>query len=144
MGKVSESEREALRHSAEAALAILPKLDQERAELDERIASLRAVVAAHEAMSGKRPKKLVAAVQVSAGDADKPQEARKTKRGQVYEHVDAILSGGADYPEPDIRQMIAQRFNVVYGRSTVYAALRRGREAGKYEQKERRWRMKVA
>jgi hypothetical protein len=40
--------------------------------------------------------------------------------------------------------LIAQRFNVVYGRSTVYTQLRRGSEAGKYEQKEKRWRLKVA
>ncbi len=36
--------------------------------------------------------------------------------------------------EQEIRDLIEQRFQVAYGRSTVYATLSRGIKSGKYEQ----------
>ncbi len=133
MAKVSEEEKEALRQAAEAAGPILAKLREERTDLDERIARFECVVAAYEAVLGKRPRKSVG----EAGSAQKP------KRGEVAKHIDSVLQGGGDYDEPEIRKLIAQRFQVAYPRATVYTALRRGKDAGRYEQKEKRWRMKV-
>ena len=142
MVRSSETEREALRQAAEAATGLLPKLQQDRSDLDARIASLEAVIAAWEAVSAKRPKKPGSPPQVSPAAGGAPR-GTKHKRGQAAEHVSAILGSGGDYEEPELRKAIAQRFNVVYGRSTVYTILRRGRNAGKYEQKDKRWRMKV-
>jgi hypothetical protein len=139
MVKTPESEREILRHAAEAAAAILPKLEQDRADLDERIASLKAAIAAHEAASGKRSRKLLQTTAVSG-----PSDTAKVKRGQVAQHVESILQGGGDYEEPELRKLIHQRFGVAYGRPSIYSVLRRGLKAGRYEQKEKRWRMKVA
>ena len=110
------------------------KLRREKAEIEERLAPLLLVVSAYEASLGKRPRK------PAMGSDGLPVE--KIKRGQVVEHIDAVLTSGGDYTEPDLRRMIAQRFNIVYGRSAVYTALRRGLNI-KYEKKEKRWRMKV-
>ena len=147
MVRSGETERETLRQAAEAATGLLPKLRQDRLNLDARIASLDAIITAWEALSGKRPKKpTLEFPQVSDVDVSTPRDTTtgKHKRGQAAEHVDAILGSGGDYEEPDLRKAIAQQFSVVYGRSTVYTILRRGREAGKYEQEKKRWRMKVA
>lgn len=134
MAKVSEEEKDALRQAAEAAGPILSRLREERADLDERITRFESIIAAYEAVLGKRPRK-------SAGEDTCGQ---KPRRGEVAKHIDAILQGGGDYDEPEIRKLIAQRFQVAYPRATVYTALRRGKDAGRYEQKERRWRLKVA
>lgn len=133
MAQVSEEEGEALRMAAEAVAPILTKLKEERADLDERIARCESVIAAYEAALGRRPRK-------PAGEAVPGQ---KPKRGEVAKHIDSILQGGADYDEPEIRKLIAQRFQVAYPRPTVYSVLRRGRGAGRYEQKDTRWRMRA-
>lgn len=133
VARPSESEREALKQAAMAALPILAKLKEERTDLDKRIATFENVVAAYDESLGKRPRKTT-----------EGQDDQKPKRGQVAEHIDAVLTAGGDYDEPELRKLIAQRFQVVYPRPTVYTALRRGRKAGKYEQKEKRWRMKGA
>ncbi|MFQ5827533.1 MAG: hypothetical protein ACE5JD_00055 [Candidatus Methylomirabilia bacterium] len=119
----------------------MPKLEQDRADLDDRIASLRAAIAAWEAISGKRPRKSPTPASAESAEAI---PSHPIKRGQVAQHIDAILKAGGDYDEPDLRKAIFDRFNVVYGRPTIYSALRRGRKIGRYEQKEKRWRMKVA
>lgn len=143
MAEPKQTERETLHRAAEAATALLPKLERKRAELDQKIASLRAVIAADKTMSGKGQAKPESPAHVSP-DEQKSQETTKPKRGQVTEHIDAILKSGGQYEEPELRQAIAQRFQVAYGRSTVYTALRRGRDAGKYEQEKKKWRTKVA
>ncbi len=134
MTRVGENERETLRQAAEAAQALLPKAEQDRARAVATIERLRAVVSAWEAISGKRPKK--------PEESASGEVAPKVKRGQVAEHVEAILRSGGDYEEPEIRKLIAERFHVTYGRPSIYSALRRGIKPGKYELKEGRWRIK--
>jgi hypothetical protein len=126
--RFTEPEREALRQGAFAAAPVIAKLKHERNELDIRIARLEAVVSAYEEILGKRPRR--------------EGEGGKTPRGQVGEHVDAILAGGGDYKESEIRRVIWERFGIKYARGATYTALRRG-EGKKYEQKEKRWRLKI-
>lgn len=136
MARAGENEKEALRQAAEAARGLLEKAEKERTKIEATIARLKAVIAAWEEVSGKRPKR--------AGEAPAGEETPKAsvKRGQVAEHVDTILRSGGDYEEPELRKLIAQRFSVAYGRPSIYSALRRGARADKYEQKEGRWRVK--
>lgn len=123
MVKGSEKDLEILQQAATAAAALLPQLEK-------RIASLKAVIAAAEAASNG-----------AAGSS--PSVA--VPRGQVGEHIDAILKAGGAHREQEIGKLIAQRFHVVYGRPTIYSALRRGLKAGKYERKERgKWRLKTS
>lgn len=131
MARTTQDEREALRQAAEAVRPKLEKLRQERTVLDERIARLESVVAVYEEACGRRPR------QEGNGAG-----GNKIKRGQVNEHVAAVLTGGGEHDEPEIRRMIAQRFGVVYSRATVYSALRRGRP--QYEQVGRKWRKQAA
>ncbi len=131
MPRMTEPEREALRLAATAAVPILANLKEERADLDKRIASYEHIVAEYNAvLSGRRLRK-------SSSGEDQPAGP---KRGQVGEHIDAILTGGSDYKEPEIRRAIWERFGIKYSRATTYTTLRRG-EGKKYEQKEKRWRL---
>jgi hypothetical protein len=128
--RLSEPEREALRQAAFASAPVIAKLKLERQDLDVRIARLEAVVSAYEELLGKRPKRV---------DGEAPGKA---PRGQVGEHVDAILAGGGDYKESEIRQAIWERFGIKYARGATYTVLRRG-DGKKYEQKEKRWRLRI-
>ena len=139
----ARDEKEALKQAAEAAATMIAKRQVERARIENEIARLQAVVDAWDAVSGKKPKKTPPAMRIDAHDDVPPSE--HVKRGQVREHVDAVLGSGGDYTEPELRKEMALRFNVSYGRPTVYTALRRGGVDGRYEQKDgKRWRMKVA
>lgn len=141
MTKISGSERETLRQAAEAAKSLLTKLEQERVELEERATSLRAVIEAWENVAGKRQRKMP-----PSPPQDQPAAISRGRvsRGKVAAHVDLVLQSGDAYREPEIRDLIKQRFQVVYGRSTVYATLRRGLDAGKYEQAaNNKWRAKT-
>lgn len=137
MSKVNEAEREAIRQAAEAATTLVEKLERDRTAIDERIASLRAVISAWESLSSKRPRRT--AISPAPG---KGNSTDKIKRGQVVEHIDSILKDGA-YKEPELRKLIAERFQVAYNRSTVYSALRRGEKDERYEQDSKRWRLKT-
>lgn len=134
MSRVSQDEREALRQASYAAAPILAKLKEERADLDARIARFEAIVDAHEQSLGRRPRA------ASSGDGHSAGEG--LRRGRVTEHIDAILGGGGDYKEPELRAAIWEKFGIKYNRATTYTALRRG-DGKRYEQKEKRWRMKT-
>ena len=139
----TKDEKETLKQAAAAAAGLIAKKEQERAKLDADLARLRAVVDAWEAVYGRKPKK-APGLKVDVADSVDVTEHVAVRRGQVREHVDAILTSGGDYTEPEVRKQIAERFNVQYGRPSVYTALRRGRKEGRYEVKESRWRMKSA
>jgi hypothetical protein len=132
MAKANEPERETLRQAAEAAKALLPKFERKVAELQNRIASLRAVIDAHGALSGRRARS------VAPGE---PRSA-KVKRGDVGRHIDQVLGEGT-YEEPEIRHRLVERFQVGYSRGTVYSALSRGKKSGRYEvDDKKRWGLK--
>ncbi len=59
-------------------------------------------------MSGKRPKSLL-------GTGKK-----RAPKGHVPQHIEEILKDGQEREEPEIRKAITDRFNVTYGRATVY------------------------
>ena len=132
MPRVTQDEREALRQAALAAGPILAKLKEQRADLDARIERFQAIVDAHEESLGRRPRS-------SAPDGTGVTDTMR--RGKATEHIDTILSDGGDYKEPELRAAIWQKFGIRYSRATTYTALRRG-EGRKYEQKEKRWRLK--
>ena len=131
MPRVTQDEREALRQAALAAGPILAKLKEQRADLDARIERFQAIVDAHEESLGRRARS-------STSDAGAVDPMR---RGKATEHIDVILGEGGDYKEPELRASIWQKFGIKYSRATTYTALRRG-EGKKYEQKEKRWRLK--
>jgi len=133
MSRLTQDEREALRQAALAAVPILAKLREEKSDLEARIARFQSIVDAHEESLGRRPK--------PAAPASGENLMELMRRGQVTEHIDNILAGGSDYKEPELRAAIWQKFGVKYSRATTYTALRRG-EGKKYEQKEKRWRLK--
>jgi hypothetical protein len=133
MTRATEEEREALRRAAEAASPILAKLRQQRGDLDRRIARLEMILSAYDETLGKRRRAI----------ADDQPVMAKMRRGQVGSHIDAVLGGGADYTEPELRAAIFKTVGISYTRSSVYAVLKRGEKAGRYELKDgKRWRMK--
>ncbi len=130
MPRLTDEELEALRLAAVAAVPLIAKWKAERAALDARVAKFEALVSEYEEITGNR---LLPMGGVEEG---------KPKRGQVVQHIEAVLSSGGDFKEPEIRREIWKRFAIKYSRATVYTALRRG-EAKRFEQKEKRWRMKI-
>lgn len=134
MSRTTEAEREAIRMAADSAGKLLPKLLQQRAHFESRIASLQAVVDAWKSLSAKPPR--------AAGvEAQTERSGSRVRRGQVPRHIDQILKDGGEYDEPELRKAIAEKFGADYGRATVYAALRRGRDQDhKYRQNgKKKW-----
>ncbi len=137
MSKASENERTTIRQAAKAATAMLPRLKRERANLDQRMASLEAVVSAYGALTGKR--------QNTTPAAAIPTSPNRVMRGQVVKHIDTILRSEAAYDEPTIRQKLAECFEVAYNRSTVYSTLRRFKDKKYvYDETTKLWKMKSA
>jgi hypothetical protein len=136
MARVSDSERGALRQAADTARSVLPKLRDQRASLEERIASLESVIKADELFNGTRREDSSQASSVS--DSPKSQRVRK---GQVARHVDEVLSEGTAMDEPTIREKIGAKFGESYGRATVYTALRRGARNHRYLKDGKLWRL---
>ncbi len=135
MARASKNERTTIQHAAEAATAMLPRLKQERANLDQRMASLEAVISAYGALTGKR--------QNTTPAATTPTSPNRVQRGQVVEHIDTILRSEAAYDEPTIRQKMAECFEVAYKRSTVYSTLRRFKDKKYvYDETTKLWKMK--
>ncbi len=137
MARTRDNERTTIRHAAEAAAAMLPRLKRERAKLDQRIASLEAVISAYGALTGKR--------QNTTPAATTPASPKRGKRGQVVEHIDTILRSEAAYDEPTLRQKLAECFEVAYKRSTVYSTLRRFQDKKYvYDATTKLWKLKSA
>jgi hypothetical protein len=135
VARASKNERTTIRHAAEAATAMLPRLKQARADLDQRMASLEAVISAYGALTGKR--------QNTTPAATSPTSPNRVKRGQVVEHIDTILRSEAAYDEPTIRQKMAECFEIAYKRSTVYSTLRRFKDKKYvYDETTKLWKMK--
>lgn len=115
--KSGRTEEQVLEEAAKAAATMLPLLEK-------RVAALKAVIAA--AQNGAAP----------------PDGQLGAPRGQVREHVDAILQAGGSYREREVGKLIAQRFHVVHNRTAIYAVLRRGLKAARYQRKRRgQWSM---
>ena len=137
MSKASENERTTIRQAAKAAMAMLPRLKRQRADLDQRMASLEAVISAYGALTGTRHNTTPAAAI--------PTSPNRVKRGQVVEHIDTILRSEAAYDEPTIRQKMAECFEIAYKRSTVYSTLRRFKDKKYvYDETTKRWKLKSA
>lgn len=141
MSKASENERTTIRQAAQAATAMLPRLRRERANLDQRMASLEAVISAYGTLTGKRQNTTLATTMLVA--TTMPTSPNRVKLGQVVEHIDTILRSEAAYDEPTIREKMAECFEVAYKRSTVYSTLRRFKdEKYVYDETTRLWKMK--
>jgi hypothetical protein len=137
MTRISDSERDTLRISAETAKKVLFKLAQERVLLEDRIAKLQAVVDAWDSISGKKPK--VGLILDNSIAAAKPKT--RAPKGQVSTHVEQILQSGLAYDEPALRKEIEEKLGVVYGRATVYTSLRRGLKEHKFIQEGTKWKL---
>jgi hypothetical protein len=132
MTRLTDEERDKLRGAAETAVNVLQRLRMERAEIDAKIARFEAVVQVYEEALGRRGRQ-------SQDEGGSPP--RRHRRGEVMTHINAVLEGGANYSEKELGQAITERFGVQYPRTTLTAALARGRGAGRWERKEKRWRM---
>ena len=130
---ISSDEMEILRQAAEVATSVLPRLEKERAEIDKHIANLRSLLSTWESLTGDMTETTSSVPEIQ------PQRAPK---GEINRYIDSILGDGIGYREPEIRATIAQRFGAEYGRSTSYAALRRGEREGKYIKDGELWRLK--
>lgn len=137
MARISDNEREAIKQGADAARTALPKLRQQRADMDERILSLESLIKADELFNGARKTK---AETSDVGEFGEPQRKR-VRRGQVAKHVDAVLADGIAKDEPTIRQKIKETFGENYGRATVYTALRRGAKDHRYLKDGMKWKL---
>jgi len=139
-----KDEKETLKQASEAAAALISRKQQDRAKLDAEISRLQSVIDAWDTVSGKKLKKPLP-LQINVFDEGTGTDHVQVKRGQIREHVEAVLGAGGDYTEPELRRHMMERFNAEYGRPSVYTVLRRGLRDGRYEQKEgKRWRMKIA
>ena|SRR5579863_8934943 len=127
MSRQSSHERETLKISADAAEKLILGLREEIEHINTRIARLQTIVDAHAEMSGKRPKSLL-------GTGKK-----RAPKGHVPQHIDEILKDGQEREEPEIRKAITDRFNVTYGRATVYTSLRRGFADHRYMKNGKKW-----
>ena len=135
MSKASENERTTIRQAAKAATAMLPRLKRERANLDQRMASLETIILAYGVLTGKR--------QNTTPAATTPPSPNRVKRGQVVDHIDTILRSEAAYDEPTIRQKMAECFEIAYKRSTVYSTLRRFKDKKYvYDETTKLWKLK--
>jgi hypothetical protein len=134
MTRTGDTEREVIRIAAESASKLLPKLRQEQQRLEDRVARLQAVVAAWEAVSGKRVRS------DAIGESENTGEIRvRAKKGQVPAHIEQVLQDGQEYAEPELRKAIEERFGVKYERATVYTSLRRGLKDHKYQHQGKKW-----
>jgi hypothetical protein len=131
MGK---DEKDTLREAAEAAESLLPKYERQRATLDRKINSLRAVIDAHREITGKRGHAPAEATTPPGG------QRQRHARGQIGRHVDAVLEGGGPLNEPTLRERIFEDFGIRYPRNTVSSALKRGEKAGRYTKEGGEWR----
>lgn len=131
---MANNEKETLREAAEAATALLPKFQKQRAKADNQIARLQAVIDAWAAVSGKRQKA------TSPGAAQPGVEERKRHpRGQADLHIDAALAEGRSMDESSLRDRIKELFGVLYPRTTIQATLRRGEGKKKYQSVDGKW-----
>jgi hypothetical protein len=137
MSRFSDEEREALRLAAQAAVPVLAKLEREYADLGRRISLHKATIAEYETSLGRRPRN-PASVSVEGN-------GNKTPRGQVVEHIDAVLISGVGLVEPDLRKQVNERYGTAYTRASIYSVLQRGYRVGKYEMRPDKtwWRKKT-
>lgn len=135
MGKMTDAERDALKSAAETATTVLPKLREERENLDRRIGTMEAVIAAYEASQGRRYKP---ATPVNPDDPTPPKRKR-AKKGQVSTEIESVLSD-REMELREIRDAIRQRFGTEYARNTLLTVLQR--EETKFKRiGERKWRI---
>lgn len=137
MARISDNEREAIKQGADAARTALPKLRQQRADLDERISSLESLIKADDLFNGPRKTK---AETSDVGEVSEPTRKR-VRRGQVPKHIDAVLADGIAKDEPTIRQKIKETYGETYGRATVYTALCRGAKDHRYLKDGMKWKL---
>ena len=135
MARISETERETIRISADAASKMLVKLQEQKAQLDDRIANLQAVVNAWGSISGKRLKVETGQDETELGTAIRT----RVRKGEVPANIDKVLQDGGEFEEPELRKAIADRFGATYSRATVYTCLRRGLKEHKYAKNDKKW-----
>lgn len=130
-------EREVLRKAAEAAAALLPKLERQRESLDARIAAMRKIVEGHDLMirrGGARPTEPDA----QDGDAPPRERHRRARRGRVASRVAEVLADGEPREIPAILEQIEERFGERYSSTSVRSVLNRKKDL--YQVEAGRWR----
>ena len=130
-------ERDVLRQAADAATALLPKLERKRDMIEARISALRKIVDAHELMirrGGGRPTDS----DIQNGDQAAPRERRRAKRGRVAGRVAEVLADGEPREIPAILELIQERFGERYSSTSVRSVLNRKKDL--YRVERGRWR----
>jgi hypothetical protein len=138
MARVSDEEKQAIKQAATAAETLLPKLRQQRDAIDQRIASLEALVKASDLFNGPSKSK---GDQDESGSSPARSSKKRAKKGQVAKHVDAVLSDGSQVDEATLRDKISETFHVSYGRATIYSVLRRGYKEDRYDKVGNKWKL---
>jgi len=103
--------------------------------LERRILRLESYIRHWEEMNGKRPKEQ----SDGAPEVDKAPAKPRAKKGQVLAHVEAVLNSGGESDAVEISEAIFSRFNVRYGRSTIYNALAQGEKKGRLMPNGKKW-----
>jgi hypothetical protein len=136
--RMSEAEKDALKSAAETAKTVLPKLLEEQENLNKRIGTMEAIVAAYDASQGKRDKTNGG---VSDGSPEDPPKRRRAKKGQIAEQIADVLTG-RELELREIRDAIQERFDTKYARNTVLTVLQR--EQGRFHRvsDEKKWSVK--
>jgi hypothetical protein len=135
MTRITQAEKDVVRKAAEEAAALLPKLREDKADLERRIERLESYVRHWDEMSGKRPKEQGEGA-AETGDVTKKSRAKK---GQVLAHVEAVLNTGGEMDPSDINAAIDLRFGEKYGRSTIYNALAQGEKKNRLVKEGNKW-----
>ena len=136
MVRALDGEKEALKQAADAALALIPKLQAQKAQLEDRISALRAVVDAYETNSGKRTK---TATNTSSDQPGEPPKKR-AKKGLVAEQIEAALSDASVLEVKELIGRIERLAGTRYGRATIYSALAR-EENKKFVRSGNKWKL---
>lgn len=139
-----------LKQASEAAAAIIPTLEAERTtlmtnlqELDLKINQLRNLIAAY-------PIESVANVSIASPEESKPlqesmfedthtRSSNKAPRGQLNQHIVAVLSPVTPMSAKQIKDALESSFKIDYNRSSIHQTLQRGLKSGEFSCSNNLW-----
>ena len=128
--------------AAEYAASQLPVLEQSRAQLDKRIASLRAVITAWQELSGEES--ALNETFIPARTASKrAYPYRRNPPGQARQHIVQILSKGEFHTIASLMEQLKEIFGIDYPRSTVSVILKQGIAQGTLIKERDKWGIKT-
>src|SRR5258708_26138471 len=110
-----DGEKEALKQAADAATTMIPKLQAQKTQSEERIDALKSVVDAYETTCGKRSKITASTPSDQINEAPK----KRAKKGVVIEEIEAALGDATELEVKELRDKMALGiFNCTSGSPT--------------------------